>query len=411
MRVLMDAAIAGWGHINPVERAGIYHATVNLLTALNQQLGPNELALYSTAWVAPWVRRFMASHPNLAQRPLLTNPGGWAVPGLQAGLPQNQGCNGQSLPLWCKATQLPWWAELVWGQDLVDKAFEGVTVFHSPIYPLPAHTPPGMKRVLTVHDVVWLELPSTCTAQTRWRMKATMASVRPDDTICTVSEFSKGRLVARLGWEADRIHVTPLAPSLHTIGEEAEWPELSRRLNLNDRFILTVGTLEPRKNLELLLSTFSLLCKQKSLADVKLVCVGAAGWKHTPVYDFLRNHPGMADRVVFTGYLPDAELAALYAHASVFAYPSLYEGFGLPLAEAMAAGLPIVSSNRTAMPEVLGEAGLQVSPTKLNDWVEALQLVLTDATEQDRLRGLSRQRAEHFSWEKTAWATLAAYQG
>jgi glycosyltransferase involved in cell wall biosynthesis len=170
-----------------------------------------------------------------------------------------------------------------------------------------------------------------------------------------------------------------------------------------------VGTIEPRKNLSALLDAYALLRQHAVTDDTKLVMVGKKGWLYEPFFQHL-HELGLEDQVIFPGYVADEELPALYGAAEVFVFPSLFEGFGLPVLEAMACGAPVVCSNATSLPEVAGDAALMVSPQDTAGLATAIQRVLADAELRAKLASLGMAQARRFTWEETARQTLAVYQ-
>ena len=182
---------------------------------------------------------------------------------------------------------------------------------------------------------------------------------------------------------------------------------IRRKYKLPARFILYVGTLEPRKNLNTLLEAYAVL--RHSLPEVGLVIAGGKGWLYESFFARLRTLD-LEPHVTLTGFVPEADLPALINCAEVFAYPSVFEGFGLPPLEAMACGMPVVVSNASSLPEVVGEAGLSLAPRDISAWVEALSGVLLNPALRADLRARGLQRAAQFTWQAAARQTLALYQ-
>jgi len=173
-------------------------------------------------------------------------------------------------------------------------------------------------------------------------------------------------------------------------------------------YLLHVGTLEPRKNLSSLLRAYASL-RRSGAIDHKLVLAGDRGWGYEPLLG-LAEELGVVGDALFLGRVPAAHLPALYNDAELLVYPTLYEGFGLPALEAMACGLPVIASNTSSLPEVLGEAGLFVDATDERTLAEAIVRVLDDADLSARMRSLGLERARLFSWERCGRETLAVYE-
>jgi glycosyltransferase involved in cell wall biosynthesis len=181
-----------------------------------------------------------------------------------------------------------------------------------------------------------------------------------------------------------------------------------QRLGIEAEFILFVGTVEPRKNLLTLARAFAQIIKSTS-SQLQLVIAGEKGWLSGDLMDYLRDDH-VRERVLFTGHLRDEELRALYSSCRVFVYPSLYEGFGLPLLEAMACGAPVVTSRTPSIMETAGDVARLISPTDVEDLARGITALLNDASERDHRSALGIPHAQKFSWERTATATWEVYQ-
>ncbi|WP_242344533.1 glycosyltransferase family 4 protein [Anaeromyxobacter terrae] len=276
----------------------------------------------------------------------------------------------------------------------ISAAYARVDLLHSLAFP----TPPLWRgrSAMTVHDATpWLH-PETSSVGMRWYYRPLFPqALARAAAVFTVSNAAKADLVSAAGVPAERIHVTPNGVDPQFF--EARAPEGPRA-----PYVLAVGTLEPRKNLPVLLDAFRLLRKEGR--DLQLVIVGRSGWAQSLPLGELAPH------VRLTGSVPEAELPALYAGAACFVMPSLYEGFGLPLAEAMAAGVPAVASDIPALHEVGGEAVRYANPLEPASFAAAVGAALDDA-EGSRLRAAAgRGRARRFRWDACAEATLEVYR-
>lgn len=273
------------------------------------------------------------------------------------------------------------------------------------------------RQVLTVHDCSFVDWPegfsAAFAAWYRWLVPRLVRRVRQ---VITVSEFSRRRLLELTAVAEDRVVAIPngVDPRFRPADPDAI-RAVRARLGLPERYALCVGSLEPRKNLAGLLEAWRLLPGRH--AGVGLVMVGATSHVFRQVeLDAARAGCGARRTGCFgssnlhvTGYVPDADLPPLYSGAELFVYPSLYEGFGLPVLEAMACGAPVVCSNNTALPEVAGEAAILVDPREPESVAEGIRSVLDDAATRDGLRRRGWERSQRFRWEDAAarvWQVL-----
>lgn len=289
---------------------------------------------------------------------------------------------------------------------------EGLELVHDPvgISPfLPRRLGGGFRRVVTLHDAIpWL-FPETQTAFNTFVHTRYLPALLPNvDAVITDSEASKRDIVRFLPVPAERVRVVPLAAhgSFRPLPRDAA-AAVARRYGLESPYLLYVGALEPRKNVPMLLRVFARL--RARFANLTLAIGGRPAWKFEEIFRTL-DQLGLGDAVRFTGFVPDAHLPGLYSAASAFCFPSLYEGFGLPVLEALACGTPTVCSNSSSLPEVAGEAALLVEPTNEAAWEEALGRVLADEGLASELRSRGPVQAARFSWERTAARTVEVYR-
>ena len=196
-------------------------------------------------------------------------------------------------------------------------------------------------------------------------------------------------------------------PRFQPVADKAALKSVRRRLKLDDAYILHVGTIEPRKNLSTLVRAYARLRREHRLTP-ELVLAGEPGWMYQPTVRLVEEL-GLRNSVHFIGRVPAAELPAVYSAADLLVFPSLYEGFGLPPLEAMTCGTPVVASNVSSLPEVVGDAGLLVDPRDETALAEAMFRALTDTDLRQQMRERGLQRAKGFSWERCARETLAVY--
>ena len=282
----------------------------------------------------------------------------------------------------------------------------GLDAIHYPAFPAPLFQQNGM--VASIHDVTALRYPETMTFVGRhyWRPLLVHAA-RVARPVLTGSNSTGADLIALAGADPARIVVTPYAADAAFTQQPAPdvLAAIRARYRLPERFVLAVGTLEPRKNLGTLFAALQRL--RRALADPPtLVVVGREGWGPAAAVEQLRS---LGDAVRFTGHIGDEALIALYHLAAVFVYPSLYEGFGFPILEAFAAGCPVVTTEVSSLPEVAGDAALLVEPLDATALAEAVARLWRDDVLAGRLRAAGRARARQFTWERCAELTAAAY--
>lgn len=273
--------------------------------------------------------------------------------------------------------------------------------------------PPWMPcpYVVTVHDISYEFHPEYFHPLERARMRALIPlSARRAAHVITISQFSKAEIIARYGIADDRITVAMEGVSdfFTKIADEGRLAETQARLGVTRPFILGVGNLQPRKNLERLVRAFARRCHRSGNRH-KLVLVGQKTWGGQRVEQLIESI-GVQDDVVLTGYVDDADLLALYNLADVFVYPSLYEGFGLPILEAMRCGVPVITSNVASMPEVAGDAAVLIDPYSDQDFDTALSQVLEDAALRHTLVEKGLRQAARFRWSACAEEIAKIYE-
>jgi len=268
--------------------------------------------------------------------------------------------------------------------------------------------------VVTVFDLSFLLFPERFRVYNRLYLSMfTRLSARRADRVIVISESTKRDAVRLLGLDARRVAVVYCGVDEMYRPLPAEVvEEYRRRRGLPERFVLFVGTLEPRKNIAGLIEAYRLLAAgwpRGAGEPPALVIAGAKGWYYQDVYQAVQRAELM-ERVVFTGYVPADELPFLYNAATLFVYPSFYEGFGLPPLEAMACGTAVVVSDRSSLPEVVGDAGVLVNPEEPAAIAQAMHELLRDEEARRVLADKGRRRAAAFSWQRAAQETTAIYR-
>ncbi|NOU92955.1 glycosyltransferase [Paenibacillus sp. LMG 31456] len=264
------------------------------------------------------------------------------------------------------------------------------------------------KSIITIHDLAYMRYPeSTSDRIYKHHSNWVPFSARQCDQIIAVSQQTKSDIIELLNIPENKVDVV-----YHAAGDNFQFvpytASILEKYNLPEKYILFVGTLEPRKNLLGLLKAFYLLKKEYSCSE-KLVIVGAKGWKFTPIFEWVQEHY-LEEEVIFTGFIDDEDLPGLYSAASVFVMPSIYEGFGLPLLEAMQCRTPVIGSNVSSIPEIIGEAGMLLAPDDPMAWAEGMYGIVSDSTVRETYSQLAFERSKQFTWDKAAAETKQVYE-
>jgi len=281
-------------------------------------------------------------------------------------------------------------------------------IYHDPNYLLYDFSG---KKIITVHDVSFIRYPEAHPRERILVMEQFFPkALEQADAIITDSVFSANELMACFSVDASKVF--PIYLGVEEVFHQRSAVETSNvlsRYKLNyQKYVLVVGTLEPRKNLGQVIKAFQRL-PDNLKADYPLVIIGMKGWGTDEIEQEMAPLV-KSGQLKLLGYIPDDDLPSLYAAAKVFVYPSLYEGFGLPPLEAMASGVPVITSNQASLPEVVGDAGIQVSPDDVDELKRQLILVLESKLKCDAMIELGLKQAKKFTWEKCALETLEIYK-
>ncbi|MFC1959441.1 glycosyltransferase family 4 protein [Chloroflexota bacterium] len=299
--------------------------------------------------------------------------------------------------------------DLLWGQILLpwQTARQKIDLLHVPTGLAPVV--PTSPIVLSILDVLVLTMPENFPKWQRTYSRMVLPRVaRQASMILTISEFSKQEIIKQLDVPPERVAVTYLSvsPEFKPQGPVVVESILDPNI-LNTPFILAVGTLEPRKNITRLVEAFARL-KKKGYPH-KLIHVGGKGWLYDEIFEAV-HELNLVNDILFLGRQPLATLVALYNKATVLVYPSLMEGFGLPVLEAMNCGCPVVTSNVSSLPEVIGDAGIQVDPLDTRQITTAIEQVLDNEELAAQMRQKGLLRAREFSWQRCAQETIDVYE-
>ncbi|MDZ4770109.1 MAG: glycosyltransferase family 1 protein [Chloroflexota bacterium] len=296
---------------------------------------------------------------------------------------------------------------IVWEQLIQPFALAGCDLHHALAFVAPALT--RVPAVATIYDLSFVHYPDRLSAPRRlyldWFTRLTCQRAR---RLIAISHSTARDLTATFGVPADRIDI-----ALPGYDREAFHPLPAEQIavfraekGLPDRFWLFIGTLEPRKNLLTLIEAYAALPARDRLP---LILAGGKGWDYQPIFDAAARHR-LQNSIRFPGFIPTTEVALWYNSAEAFVYPSIFEGFGLPVLEAMACGTPVITSDTSSLPEVIGAAGALVAPRDVGAWTDALRQASADESWRTTARTRGLERASLFSWEETARATAASYR-
>jgi glycosyltransferase involved in cell wall biosynthesis len=303
----------------------------------------------------------------------------------------------------------------LWRQDRPERFKEfllgNVDVVHSTTFCAPRFHLRRRRLVVTIYDLSFVTYPEFhLPANVEHCLRGTKLAIERADALIAISESTRRELIDEMGVPPERIAVTPLASGrgLQRVSDAGRLAAVRHRYQLPECFVLFLGALEPRKNVGRLLEAFAALSPTLR-REFHLVVAGAQGWLNESVHERARQL-GIEGRVRFPGHIEPSDLAAIYSLATVFAYPSLWEGFGLPVLEAMACGTPVLTSNVSSLPEVAGDAAVLVSPTDVDAIAGGLGRLLESRALRADLADRGVRRAAEFSWERCARETLAVYE-
>lgn len=286
-------------------------------------------------------------------------------------------------------------------------------IFHSPFHGIPDVVTTPI-RFLTVYDLIPVLLPQFVPQHSVQLQSRMLRMLKPQDRCICISEATKNDLCRFTGLSPERAYVSHLAADpgiFYPFTDIQRQVEIRQKYNIGTvPYILCLCTLEPRKNIDHVLRAFARLVREGRAGNTRLVLTGTKGWDFDRIFNEIDNNPELHKRIVLAGYVPDEELAALYSGAMVFVYMSLYEGFGLPPLEAMQCGVPVITSNTSSLPEVVGDAGIMLDPQDLEGLCRALQEVVVNPELHTEMSKRSLVQAANFSWDRCVEETIAAYK-
>lgn len=260
------------------------------------------------------------------------------------------------------------------------------------------------KSISVIYDTVVNDMPETMGGKTRFALKHTLKkSIKRAEKIITISQFSKERIMCNYGVSEEKIAVVPCGFRSDVFNgnyDSEKTEQVKRKYNIDGEYLLYLGTLEPRKNIERLVRAYAMV--KKDLEDCpKLVLAGGNGWLYEGIFELVKAL-NLEDSVIFTGYVEDKDVPLLMSGAMIFCFPSLYEGFGMPPLEAMACGTPVITSNTSSLPEVVGDAALLVDPLSVESIALGIKKAVADKELRAEMSAKGLIQCKKFSWEKSA---------
>jgi len=265
--------------------------------------------------------------------------------------------------------------------------------------------PPNIsgKVITTIHDLTYILYPDTMDVSNRKRLENDMYStIKRADYIITISESSKKDIIKHLHIDENKIEVIypGVDETYKKVLSNDEIMAVKNKYNILGKYVLYLGTLEPRKNIETIIRAYNCF-KQANKNNIKLVLAGKKGWLYDSIFKLVEEF-GLENDVIFTDYIADMDKAPLYQGAEIFLFPSLYEGFGIPVIEAMASRTPVITSNSSSLPEVAGDAAIITDPLDYQEISNSIERILNDNELQEKMINEGIKQADKFNWDSSA---------
>jgi len=420
VKVIYDISVLGHAHFQTYMRAGIFRVVYEVARGLNDSkecdLSFSATALFKSIDEClvylendSELRDVPLPHPKL--RRSFTKK-------LQS-LNNRIDATASPANLMLRAIRKPLlYADRLIGPDvpIAPEVIEQADIFHSTYHAIPQQAADArdLNKFLTVYDLIPILYPQYCKDGLDSFAKNILHSAGPEDNFICISNATRDDLC---NYKHDvvpsRVFVAyPAASDLfYPCLEPERISQVRQKYGIPDApYLLSLSTLEPRKNIPQTIRSFARLIHEQHIDDLNLVLVGTQGWKYEEIFETLSNCKPARSRIILTGYVPDEDLAPLYSGALAFVYPSFYEGFGLPPLEAMQCGTPVITSNNSSFPEVVGEAGIMLDPTDEDNLCQSMLALYQSQSLRKELSLKSLKQAEKFTWEKCVEATITAYK-
>jgi len=419
IRVLYETSVLGQGSRFSECRTGIFRVIDNIVRgiAASGECALTTCVTTSAEWMRP-TRKYLDSNSCTTGLPLL--PEGHLKAKILWGVGEmRERLVGRTLPtrvvrraLWEVERRLS-----VLPVKIKASEFSKFDVFHSGLHRIPPQirSASRIKKFQTVYDLIPLLHPELFKDSQNDLIRQMLGSLTPEDWVVCISHSTRNDFLELCKWaDPARVIVTHLAASelFYRCTDQALLVSTRKRFGIpaEVQYCLSVATLEPRKNIDGAIYAFAELLKQERIPDLYLVLVGTQGWDFDRILDAAAALRQFRERVIFTGFVPDCDLAPLYSGALCFVYPSFYEGFGLPPLEAMQCGTPAITSNTSSLPEVVGEAAIMVDPHDRDALAHSMLELYCNRELHRQMSERALQQAARFSWARCAQETIAGYR-
>jgi glycosyltransferase involved in cell wall biosynthesis len=425
MKVLYDINVLGIGHYNPRARTGVFRVVENIAYGLKKSKAC-ELSFCTSTQYAPNIQSsldYLDANPELAEVPFRINKS-WKF---------RQGCQKieNKLTTQIQKAEFPQEIPLKIARKLTcsfnrrtDHFYNPIepislaetNIYHSPFEPIPSQVQQSknLHKFLSIMDLIPILYPKFFKSHEDTPVKRAIDGLDAESWALCISQCTKDDLCNySKSIDPSRVFVTHLAASelFYQCTNSQQIELVRKKYQIPDGpYILSLSTLEPRKNIEHTIRCFSALVHQEKIQDLHLVLVGTKGWDYDSIFSEITNNSNLKERVIVTGYVADEDLAALYSGAMTFVYPSFYEGFGLPPLEAMQCGVPVITSNASSLPEVVGEAGIMLAPKDTDGLCQNLLKLYYDSSLRKSMSEMSLEQAKKFSWGRCTQETIKAYE-
>lgn len=417
-RVILDIAFLGHGHDHQSVRRGVERVAGHIFDGLVES-GQCELSFVATSHLAG-AFDFLVARGISPVENLQFSSAQLGASRLGRRLSRIVHCNlaHRSLPARATRRLLAEAARICTLGDLrlTPAMLRNADIYHSPHTPFPpmVKAQPALRKFITLHDFIPLRNPDYFSAGIRPFMEGVLACLTPENFAFCVSETTRNDALNFSRIPPEHIFVTPLAADekvFHPVTAPAQLAAVRAQFEIpGGPYFLALSAHDRHKNFPHLIHCFGALVESGELTDVNLVIVGPNPGRNPEVAEALKKYPRASSRIIVAGFVPDENLAALYSGATAFLFPSLAEGFGIPPLEAMQCGTPVIASNTTSIPEVVGDAGILLPPTEPDAWCQAMLQISRTETLRARLRQKSLARCKLFSWGKFTEETLRGYR-